>query len=67
MSRSRDDKGRLAYIECDGCDAKIRPGPDIAESGWMKCGTIEGWFAVATQYDYCPDCSKCGVVALVFE
>lgn len=40
---------------CDhaGCTAKIKPNPDIANSGWIKCGvlTVHG----RTDYDYCPD------------
>ena len=56
MSRSYDDKKRLAYIECDSCDAKIRPAPDIADSGWMKTGTVSVAHGVEFERDWCPDC-----------
>lgn len=32
----------LARIECDasGCEASIKPNPEIATSGWVKCGLV---------------------------
>ena len=56
MSRSYD-RGRLAYIECDRCDAKIRPHPDIAKSGWTRVVSIVGWFEIKLEADYCPSCA----------
>lgn len=60
MSRvyaTEDDTGRrfLARIECDenGCDAKILPGPDIGQSGWVKCGGRDGDYT--WENDYCVD------------
>lgn len=41
----------LLWIECDYCDARIRPGPDIAKSGWMQHGLLHSngeslrWYA----------------------
>lgn len=32
----------LVALECDDCGAKIKPGPDIAASGWEKRGTYYG-------------------------
>lgn len=55
MSRSYDDKGRLAYIECDSCDAKIRPSSGIDSSEWMKTGTGNPIYGTYQQ-DWCPGC-----------
>lgn len=30
------DKRHLVALECDYCEAKIKPHPEIAESGWEK-------------------------------
>lgn len=52
---------RVLYeIECDGCDATIKPGPDIAKSGWEKRITYEDTMHgpnVLTS-DYCPKCKR---------
>ncbi len=52
---------RVLYeIECDGCDATIKPGPDISQSGWEKRSTYEdsvhGSFVLRS--DYCPKCKR---------
>ena len=48
----------LHSIRCDGrgCDAEIRPNPEITTSGWMKCGTDHGPGTDKLEWDYCPDC-----------
>lgn len=45
----------LVRIECDApmCDAKVRPHPEIATSGWVKCGVKKN--DVRFEYAYCPD------------
>ena len=50
----------LHVISCDhaGCAAKIKPNPDIANSGWVKSGVInhiDGITVDRVDYDYCPD------------
>lgn len=55
MSRSRDDKGRLAYIECDFCDAKIRPGAEYLSSEWRKGGWVTSPGGGSTCQDACPE------------
>jgi hypothetical protein len=45
-----EEKPRLALIECDFCNATIRPNPNIAKSGWMKGGYG------GHQFEFCPDC-----------
>jgi len=58
-----DDKRRvLVEIACDGdgCEATIKPHPEIATSGWMKKGTWEdgpsGSFVLTS--DFCPRCAS---------
>jgi len=48
----------LARIECDYCDASIKPHPNIAQSGWKRWGTGPGFPLRAGDYDEfdcCPD------------
>lgn len=46
----------LAYLECDGpgCKERLKPGPHVLESGWMRYGKRDGE-SVFT-WDYCPTC-----------
>ena len=46
----------LAYLECDHCDARIKPHPEIASSGWMQTGFDNGPGTEKFRSDYCPDC-----------
>ena len=49
----------LAYLECDRCDARIRPHPEIAKSGWTKVGTYYGpGDDRNVESDLCPDHSR---------
>jgi hypothetical protein len=46
----------LLYIECDFCDAKIKPHQEINQSGWQKRGTYYGpGDDRNTQVDLCPE------------
>ncbi len=49
---TREDNRRrvLVELECDECDATIKPHPEIAQSGWRYAET-DDW-----RMDYCPDC-----------
>lgn len=53
----REDDGArvLLEIECDKCDATIKPHPDIANSGWVKEG-ITDTFGETIEWYYCPRC-----------
>jgi len=60
MSRiyATEDNGtkHLVALECDYCEARIRPGPDIGESGWEKRGVYYGpGDDRNTQVDLCPE------------
>lgn len=48
---------KLAFIECDRCDARIEPHPGIKYSGWVKQGVHYG-FNDSRNYegDFCPRC-----------
>ena len=49
---------KLAFIECDGCDARIEPSPDIMNSGWTKQGMY--WRpgdSRNVESEFCPRCS----------
>jgi len=57
-----EDNGtkHLIRLECDhpGCEAFIKPNPDISNSGWVKCGVLEKGRIDHTQmleWDYCPE------------
>lgn len=39
MSRTRDEKGKLVSLDCDLCDATMKPGPHVVDSVWV----IHGW------------------------
>ena len=47
----------LVRIECDACDATIKPHPEISKSGWVKVGKVWGSGPTARrlEWDYCPD------------
>lgn len=48
----RDAKEKV--IRCDGCDAHIRPHPEISQSGWVKMGVR--LYGDVLEWYYCPDC-----------
>jgi len=52
------EKRILVYIECDTCEARIKPHLTIAKSGW----TIQGWDngpgTDKHTVDYCPRCTN---------
>jgi len=46
----------LLYIECDFCDAKIKPHSEISKSGWKKRGIYyEHGDERNAQVDLCPE------------
>jgi len=48
----------LVRLECDACDATIKPHPEISSSGWMKRVQIEppgGPGSARFEWHYCPD------------
>ena len=49
----REDTGErvLVELECDECGARLKPGPDVSRSGWIKVGGRE-----KTERHYCPSC-----------
>ena len=51
-----NEKRVLVEIECDGCNARIKPGSDIAESGWVKEGWDDKRTGERVDSVYCPDC-----------
>jgi hypothetical protein len=51
----------LVRLECDGtgCDATIKPHPEINKSGWTKRGVYYGpGDSRNLEWDYCSDCPK---------
>lgn len=54
----REDNGEsvLVALRCDGCDAEIKPHPEIRESGWIKVGSSRGPGDMSEAH-YCPDCA----------
>ncbi len=53
-----DDKKRiLVEIQCDSCDARIKPNPQIAQSGWIKKGMYRGPGTDQLEWHYCPSCA----------
>jgi hypothetical protein len=52
------DEPVLAYIECDGCGARLKPGPHVVNSGWKKEGLLDehGRNIPTAERTYCPDC-----------
>lgn len=54
-----DGERVLHHIECDRCDARIKPRADIAESDWTKSGEYYGpGDERNTQRDLCPEHSR---------
>jgi len=49
-------KKHLVALECDYCDARIKPHKEIAESGWVKQGVRNGP-GDNISWDLCPDCA----------
>ena len=56
----REDNGKrvLVELQCDGCDAVIKPNPQIASSGWVYKGQDDGPGTDKLRWDYCPDCAR---------
>jgi hypothetical protein len=54
--REDDQKRILVEISCDSCSAKIKPNPNIANSGWIKNGTDRGLGTGELEWHYCPNC-----------
>lgn len=57
----REDNGErvLVAIRCDGvgCDAEIKPNPNIAKSGWTTTGVnCSGHPDKSHRWDWCPLC-----------
>ncbi len=53
-------KRKLIEIRCDGagCDASIKPGPEIVTSGWERRGTVDvATWRIVTEVDLCPRCA----------
>ncbi len=50
----RSAEGRLVALECDECGTLIAPNPNIAKSGWMKCGYIDKCGS-RFEWNYCPE------------
>jgi len=49
----------LIVMECDSCDARIKPYSNIAESGWEKWGTYHGPGDDRNiEILLCPECSS---------
>lgn len=44
----------LVLIECDLCDASIRPGPHVVDSGWMNKGWRKEGEREWTEITVCP-------------
>jgi len=44
----------LHHIQCDCCDATVKPHPDIKNSGWMKAGGDDGPGTDKWDKDFCP-------------
>jgi hypothetical protein len=59
---TEDGERFLVAIECDQCDVRIKPGPDIADSGWTKGGVHRfGRPNDSITWDHCPEHSQEGV------
>jgi hypothetical protein len=55
MSRVYGEK--LLYIECDGCDARLTPGPEVVNSGWKKFGWMDLHTREKCEQVLCPQCA----------
>lgn len=51
------DRRILIRLECDhpGCAAVLKPGPDVADSGWKKTGSDKGTGTEKYESDFCSD------------
>jgi hypothetical protein len=59
--REDNDQRVLLHLECDapGCDATIKPHPEINKSGWTKQGQYYGPGDDRNlEWDYCPEHSS---------
>lgn len=58
----REDNGKrvLVELQCDGsgCNAIIKPNPQISLSGWAYKGQDNGPGTDKLRWDYCPDCAS---------
>lgn len=53
-----DDKKRiLVEIQCDSCGTRIKPNPQIPQSGWIKKGMHHGHRTDHLEWHYCPSCA----------
>lgn len=51
----------LVALECDCCDARIKPGADIMNSGWEKQIYYNDYTGEVSDVTYiCPDCRANG-------
>ncbi len=55
---AREDTGKrvLLHIECDECNATIKPHPEIAQSGWKYVASGRITQPDYWRTDYCPEC-----------
>lgn len=51
-----NNKRYLVLIECDFCDAIIKPGKEYINSEWTTFGLHDG-FRNLIAWDLCPDCT----------
>ena len=51
-----DTVHHLVALECDYCDARIKPHKGIVESGWVKHGIYNG-AGDGLEWICCPDCA----------
>jgi hypothetical protein len=56
----REDTGErvLVAIQCDVCNAEVKPNPDIAASGWVEEGWYNGPGTRKFRQMYCEHCAK---------
>lgn len=48
----------LIRIGCNGCDAALKPGPDVVNNGWTKVGQDSGIGTDKLEWTWCPVCSR---------
>lgn len=49
----------LMYMECDFCDARLKPSPAVVDSGWVRRGVYFGPGSAHNSEVYlCPDCAR---------
>lgn len=51
-----DNTRVLVQLECDRCDATIKPNPDISKSGWRMAGFDHGPGTEQFVEYFCPEC-----------